>query len=61
MMTQCGEKAGTELEADGENKQEQPELLYKIECVMINRIPEVSDDDSRKQNASCAESNTAKF
>jgi hypothetical protein len=28
---------------------------------MINRIPEVSDDNSCKQNASCAESDTAKF
>src|SRR5205085_11037760 len=47
-----GEESRPELQPDGEDEQDQPELLHEIERVMIHRVPEMPDENSRKQHSS---------
>ena len=61
LLPQRREKAGTELEADGEDEQDQSELLHEIERVMIDRFAEVPDEDTRKEHARRAESDAAEL
>ena len=59
LLAQRGEEAGAELQADGEDEQDQAELLHEIERVMIHRFAEVPDDDAREEHPRRAEADSA--
>ena len=61
LLPQRREEAGAELQADGEDKQDQPELFHEIERVMIDRLAEVPDEDAREEHARRAEADAAEF
>jgi len=48
LLPQRREESRTELKPDGEDEQDQPELLHEIERVMIHLLAEVPDEDSRE-------------
>ena len=49
------------METDVENEQDQPEFLYEVECLMVDRLAEVPDNNSSEKDAGRAETNAAKF
>ena len=57
----AAKKPGPELQPDGEDEQDQPELLHEIERVMIHRLAEMPDENPRKQHARRAEPDAAKL
>ena len=61
LLAQRGEEAGAELQADGEDEQDQPELLHEIERVMIDRFAEVPDENAREEHARRAEADAAEL
>ena len=61
LLPQRREEAGAELQADREDKQDQPELLHEIERVVIDRFAEVPDEDPREQHARRAEPDAAEL
>ena len=61
LLAQRGEETRAELQADREDKQDQPKLLHEIQRVMIDRLAEVPDEDARKQHARRAEADAAKL
>ena len=61
LLPQRREEAGAELQADGEDEQDQPELLHEIERVMIDRFAEVPDEDAREKHARRAEADAAEL
>ena len=50
LLAQRGEEAGAELQTDGEDEQNQAELLHEIERVMIHRFAEMPDEDAREEH-----------
>jgi len=60
-MSQGGEKARAQLEADGEYEQDEPELLDEVERMVIDRFAEMADEDAGKQDTCRTESNPTKF
>ena len=61
LLAQRREEAGAELQADGEDEQDQPELLHEIERVMIDRLAEMPDEDAREKHARRAEPDAAEL
>ena len=55
------QEAGSELQADGEDKQDQAELLHEIERLMIHRFAEVPDEDAREEHPRRAEADSAEL
>ena len=49
-MLERGEETGTYLQTDGEDEQDEAELLYKLECGGINLHTEMSHQDAAKQD-----------
>src|SRR4051812_30842044 len=60
-MPQCRKKAGPELKTNREDKQNESQLFHEIECVMIDRVAEVTHDNSGKEDAGRPKTNAAKF
>jgi len=46
LLAQRCEEAGAELQPDGEDEQDQAELLHEIERLMIHRFAEMSDENA---------------
>ncbi len=61
LLAQRGEEAGAELQADGEDEQNQAELLHEIERVMIHRFAEMPDEDAGEEHPRCAEADSAEL
>ena len=61
LLAQRREEAGAELQTDGEDKQDQPELLHEIERVMIDLLAEVPDEDAREKHACRAKPDARNF
>ena len=61
LLPQRREETGTELEADGEHEQDEPELLHEIERRVVHRIAEVPGQDAGKQHARGAEADAAEL
>src|SRR5436190_3612041 len=60
-MPYRSKKSGTKLQTNGEDEKEEAELLHKMQCVLIDWITEVANDNSGEENAGCAESDAAKL
>ena len=61
LLPQRREEAGAELQTDGEDEQDQPELLHEIERVMIDRLAEMPDENAREEHARRAEPDAAEL
>jgi hypothetical protein len=61
LAAQGGEEAGAELQPDREHKEHQPELLGEFEHTAIDRLTEVTSDDSGEQHPRCPKADAAKF
>jgi Phage integrase family len=61
LLAQRGEEAGAELQADGEDEQDQAELLHEIKRVMIHRFAEMPDEDAREEHPRRSEADSAEL
>ena len=59
LIPQRSEETGADLQADGEDEKDEPELPKKLHCVVLQVKAEVTKDQSREQDAGHAESNSA--
>ena len=59
LVPQRSEETGADLQANGEDEKDEPELPQKLQCVVLQVKAEVTEDQSRKQNAGHAESYSA--
>ena len=49
------------MQTDGKDKQDQPEFLYEMQRVIIDRLAEMPDENAGKEHAGRAEPNAAKL
>src|SRR5262249_11250862 len=61
LLPTCSEKAGSKLESNRENKQDQSEFLHKIKGAMIDLFTEVPDENPCEKYSSCSKANAAKL
>jgi hypothetical protein len=61
LLPKSCKKTGAELQAYGEDKQNEPELLDELQCIMIHRFTKSSQGDPGEKHASSTQTYATEF